>query len=276
MPSGNKAVPVRAVTAGEILDRLKKNVGVEWREPTVDTIKAGDPATPVTDIATTMMATYAVLERAAAAQCNLIITHEPTFYGHFDKTEDIAREKDAVLADKMALIRKHNMVVFRFHDYWHQRKPDGILVGMTRALGWEQFKDPQDARLFRIPRTTVGALAADLKKRMKIPTLRVVGDPNLPVTRAAFAAGFPGFDYQRKLLQRDDVEVLVMGEAHEWETIEYAADAVAQKKRKALIILGHIPSEQAGMEECARWMKGFVSEVPIQFIPTADPFWPPK
>jgi putative NIF3 family GTP cyclohydrolase 1 type 2 len=276
MASGNSVVPGQRVTAGEILDRIKKNVGVEWREPTVDTIKAGDPTTPVTGVATTMMATHAVLERAAAAGCNLIITHEPTFYGHYDKTEDIAREKDAVLAEKMALIQKHNMVVFRFHDYWHRRNPDGILVGMTKALGWEPYKDAQDSRLFRLPRTTVDALATDLKKRLKIPTLRVVGDPTLSITRAAFSAGFPGFDTHRRLLQRDDVEVLVMGEAHEWETIEYAADAIDQKRHKALIVLGHIPSEQAGMEECARWMKGFVSEVPIHFIPTADPFWAPK
>lgn len=276
MPSGNKGVPGQRVTAGEIIDRIKKNVGIEWGAQTVDTIKTGGPNVPVTGVATTMMATYDVLKRAAALKCNLIITHEPTFYGHYDKTDDLKKEKDAVFTAKMALIQKHNMVIFRFHDYWHQRKPDGITVGMVRALGWEKFKDPQNRSLFRLPQTTVGALASNLKKRMKIPTLRVVGDPNLPITRAAFAAGFPGFDYHRELLQRDDVEVLVMGEAHEWETILYAADAVAEKKHKALIILGHIPSEQAGMEECARWMKEFVTEVPVQFVAAADPFWTPK
>jgi len=67
-----------------------------------------------------------------------------------------------------------------------------------------------------------------------------------------------------------------MGEGLEWETIEYGADAVAEGKRKALIILGHIPSEQAGMEECARWLKTFITEVPVEFVPTAEPFWSPK
>ena len=28
--------------------------------------------------------------------------------------------------------------------------------------------------------------------------------------------------------------------------------------RKALIVIGHVPSEQTGMEECARWLKTFV------------------
>jgi hypothetical protein len=30
------------------------------------------------------------------------------------------------------------------------------------------------------------------------------------------------------------------------------------------------------MEECARWLKTFVTEVPIEFIPASEPFWTPK
>ena len=81
-----------------MIERIQKNVGVPWRSQTVDTFKAGDPDTPVTGVATTMMATFDVLERAAASGNNLIITHEPTFYGHLDQTADLAKENDAVLA----------------------------------------------------------------------------------------------------------------------------------------------------------------------------------
>jgi hypothetical protein len=44
----------------------------------------------------------------------------------------------------------------------------------------------------------------------------------------------------------------------------------------SLVIIGHIPSEQAGMEACARWLKGFVTEVPVEFVAAADPFWQPE
>jgi hypothetical protein len=57
---------------------------------------------------------------------------------------------------------------------------------------------------------------------------------------------------------------------------EYAADAVTEGKRKALIVIGHIPSEQAGMEECTRWLKTFISNVPIEFVPAKQPFWLPQ
>ena len=264
------------LTARQVIERIQKNVGVTWRSQTVDTFKAGDPDTPVTGIATTMMATYDVLQRAAAAGDNLIITHEPTFYGHLDQTADLAKENDAVLATRQAFIEKHNLVVWRFHDHWHARTPDGIQTGMIRALGWEKFQNPDNNRLFVIPETTLDGLASSIKQSLGIRTQRVVGDPAMRVTKLALNPGYPGFPGERHMLQRDDVEVLVMGEGLEWETIEYGADAAAEGRHKALIILGHIPSEQAGMEDCARWLKGFVTEVPVEFIATAEPFWPAR
>jgi hypothetical protein len=41
-------------------------------------------------------------------------------------------------------------------------------------------------------------------------------------------------------------------------------------------MLTHIPSEQAGMEECAKWLKTFVKEVPVEFVAAKQPFWQPK
>jgi putative NIF3 family GTP cyclohydrolase 1 type 2 len=265
-----------SLTARQVIERIQKNVGVAWRSQTVDTFKAGDPDTPVTGIATTMMATYDVLQRAAAAGDNLIITHEPTFYGHQDQTADLAKENDAVLAAKQALIEKHHLVVWRFHDHWHARTPDGIQTGMLRALGWDKFRNPDNSHLLLIPETTLDQLASSIKERLGIHVIRVVGDPAMRVTKVALNPGYGAFPGARHMLQRDDVEVLVIGEGVEWEIVEYADDASAQGRRKALIILGHIPSEQAGMEDCARWIKGFVNEVKVEFIATAEPFWPAK
>jgi len=105
------AIPLAAaaqpnpLTARQVIERIQKNVGVPWKAETVDTFKAGDPDTPVTGIATTMMATYDVLRRAAASGKNLIITHEPTFYAHLDTPEGLP-ENDPVWAEKRAFIEK--------------------------------------------------------------------------------------------------------------------------------------------------------------------------
>jgi putative NIF3 family GTP cyclohydrolase 1 type 2 len=263
-------------TAQAIVDRIKAHVGVPWQADTVDTFKAGDPASPVTGIAVTMMATLDVLERAAASGRNLVITHEPTFFDHRDPTATLEAEHDPVLAAKLAFIRDHHLVVWRFHDHWHRRQPDGIDVGVVRALGWEHFQRTDAPGLMTLPAVTLSALAADIRDKLHAPTLRVVGDPALKVTHVALLPGASGFEAHRHALQRDDVEVLVIGEAREWETVEYVADASAAGQRKALVIVGHIPSEQPGMEECARWLKTFVSEVPVDFVPAADPFWQPQ
>jgi putative NIF3 family GTP cyclohydrolase 1 type 2 len=264
----------RPFTAREVIQRIQEHVGVPWQKETVDTFKAGDPDTKVTGIAVTMMATFEVLQRAAASGANLIITHEPTFYNHLDDFKEIPqKENDPVLAEKLAFIKEHHLVVWRFHDHWHRRTPDGIEAGMTHALGWEAFRDKQDQYLFTIPETTLDKLAGVLKSMLELHSMRVVGDPKMKVTRVALSPGSAGMQREIGALEKADIQLLITGESREWETVEYAADAVSEKKNKALIILGHIPSEQAGMEECTRWLKTFVSEVPVNFVPAAQPFW---
>lgn len=267
----------KALTARQVVERIQTQVGVPWKTDTVDTFKAGNPDAPVTGIAVTMMATLDVLQRAAASGNNLIITHEPTFYNHLDKPDDLAEgESDPVLAEKRAFIEKHGLIVWRFHDQWHARRPDGIQAGMVHALGWEKFQDPANEHLFTVPPTTLAELAAAIRGRLQIRAMRVVGNPEMKVTRVAMSPGAAGFGREARALEMKDVEILVLGETREWETVEYVADAVTEGKHKALIILGHIPSEQAGMEECTRWLKGFVTEVPVNFVPSLEPFWVPE
>lgn len=263
-------------TAREIIESIKKNVGVPWTTATVDTFKAGDPDTPVTGIAVTMMATYDVLERAAAQGKNLIITHEPTFYNHQDTTANLEKQNDAVLRMKQEFIAQHHLVVWRFHDHWHQHKPDGILLGMTHALGWDRYQSADHPSLFVLPETTLNGLAESAKQKLNARVVRVVGDPQMRLTRVALMPGAAGADRQIQALERDDVEALVIGETQEWETVEYVADAVSEHKRKALVILGHIVSEQAGMQECTTWLRTFITGVPIEFVPAAEPFWLPQ
>jgi putative NIF3 family GTP cyclohydrolase 1 type 2 len=269
------ASPPAALTAQQVVERIKSQVGVPWQADTVDTFKAGDPGTRVTGIAVTMMATLDVLQRATKAGHNLVITHEPTFFDHRDPIEPLENARDSVFAAKMAFIKNHGLVVWRFHDHWHRRQPDGVQVAVLRGLGWE-VPDGQAPMVVTRPKTTLAELAADIRSRLGAHALRVVGRPDMQVTKVALAPGAAGFAMHRAALQRDDVQVLVIGEAREWETVEYVDDAVAAGQEKALVIIGHIPSEQAGMEACARWLKGFVTEVPVEFVPAADPFWEPK
>jgi putative NIF3 family GTP cyclohydrolase 1 type 2 len=260
-------------TASQIIERIKQNVGVPWRTETVDRIVAGDGAAPVKGIATTMMATLDVLQRAAAAGKNLVITHEPTFWLHQDTVQGL--EQDPTYRYKAEFIRKNNMIVFRFHDHWHAHKPDGIATGMARELGWEKNTDAQNPRMFSFPSVTLQRFAQEIQSRLKIRTMRVVGDPDLKVSRVAASWGYASRDPGIQLLARPDVDVVIVGEAREWEVVEYAQDAISAGQKKALIVMGHVVSEQAGMKYCAEWLKTFISDVTVEFVAAIEPFWNP-
>jgi hypothetical protein len=152
------------------------------------------------------------------------------------------------------------MVVWRFHDHIHTRQPDLIWVGLARALGWQDHETTRQRGLFEFPPTTLGALAADIQRRMGIRTLRVVGDPNAKVSSATVGMGY---NIPRV---SPDVDVVIGGENPEaggiFDDTEYILDAEI--------------SEEPGMEDCANWLRTFVTEVPIKFVRAGEPFWSPK
>ena len=255
------------------MDRIKANIGVPWRQQTVDNLFGGSPDLQVKGIATTMFPTLDVLQRAAAAGRNFVISHETAVYQHQDETKGL--ENDPTFLYKVEFLNKNNMAVQHFHDHWHMRRPDGIGTGMARELGWEKNIDPENPRLFRFSGVPLAKFAKDIQAKLKIRTMRVVGDPSTPVNRVATSWGY--YTMMRPpVLGREDVDVFITGETWEWEMISYAVDAaVASGKKKGLILLGHTVSEQAGMKYCAEWLKGFITEVPIEYIPAKEPFWSP-
>jgi putative NIF3 family GTP cyclohydrolase 1 type 2 len=260
------------LTASQVIDRIKANVGIPWREQTVDGIIAGSAETPVHGIVTTMMATLDVMQRAAASGKNFVITHEPTFYSHQDAVDQL--KDDATYQYKRNFIQQNKMVSFHFHDHWHGHHPDGIAMGMARELGWEKQMDPENPRLFSFASATpLAAFARSIETQLNIRTLRVLGDPNLPVRRAIASWGYVGQFPGIPLIARPDVDVLIVGETREWELVEYAQDMIASGKKKALILMGHVVSEQAGMKYCAEWLKPFLPEVPVEFLAAPEPFW---
>lgn len=264
--------PARALTAADVVARIRAAVGVPWQAETVDRIVAGSADTPVRGVATSFMATLDVLRRAAAMDRNFVVVHEPSFYNHFDKLD--ALRDDATYRAKRALVDGHGLVVFRFHDHWHMREPDGIGAGMARALDWTDNAVPGRRDEYLFEAMPLRDLVADMAARLGARAVRVLGDPALPVRRVFAAWGYVGWDAElRALAAREDIDVLVVGEAREWELVPYVQDQVDAGARKALVVLGHVASEQAGMRECARWLRGVLDGVPVDFVPAREPLW---
>ncbi len=263
------------LTAGVVIERIRQHVGVPWREQTVDKLLTGTADTRVRGIATTMMATLDVLERCAAAGTNLIISHETPFYLHQDITADI--KEDAVLQHKLEFCRLHDLAMFHFHDHWHARRPDGIAQGMVEQLGWQKYvTDPTDPTRLTFDGRTLAGLTQQMQATLGARTMRVLGDPALPVRQVETSWGFCGREGGIRIFSDPGVDVLICGETREWELVEYCQDSIRMGNRKALIVVGHVLSEQGGMRLCRDWMQAFVPETKVEFVAAAEPFWNPE
>jgi putative NIF3 family GTP cyclohydrolase 1 type 2 len=267
---GQNSTIGKGSSANEITQAIIKNTGVTpFTYYTNDIFKAGDPSTPVTGIITCMFAPMDVLKKAVDKNCNLIIVHEPIYFNGADETKEL--ENDPVFLEKKQYIEDHKLVIWRFHDYIHTMKPDGILTGMVTKLGWGNFQDKNNLNLFVLPEMTLKGLLKNLKKVFPKHAFYVMGDPKMKITRVWLSPGADNYMFHCKFIQQADV--VIAGESPQWESYEYMRDAIQQGRNKATIFLGHTNSEESGMKFASEWLKTFIKEIPIYYIEEGPSFW---
>jgi putative NIF3 family GTP cyclohydrolase 1 type 2 len=258
------------LTIQQVIDLIKQSITFDASRGTVDTIKSGNPDQPVTGIITTMFATVDVIRKAITLKANFIIAHEPTFYNHLDETDWL--QDHEVYKMKRDLLEKNNIVVWRFHDYIHSIKPDGVYMGVLTALGWEKYYDQNQPRALTLPATSLNDLISHLKQGLGIKTLRFVGDPGMICKRIALMPGASGGRSHMNAFQSINPDVLICGELQEWETSEYVRDSRSLGLNRAVIVLGHVLSEEPGMEWLVPWLQPKVPGVTITHLPANNPF----
>ena len=156
---------------------------------TVDTVKAGDPSQEITGVVVTFLATCEVIEKAIQLGANLIITHEPTFYNHPDRTDWLSQHPSYIA--KRQLIERSGIVIWRFHDYLHSLPPDSTFMGLVQALGWESKKLPDAPYLCTVKPTTLMELGQWVKDRLSLNTIRVAGNLGAICENICLLPGFP-------------------------------------------------------------------------------------
>jgi putative NIF3 family GTP cyclohydrolase 1 type 2 len=269
---GAGRLPRVELTAQQVIDRIRANAGVPWRETTADTFKAGDPQTIVTGIATTVMATLPVLRQAAGAGRNLIVTCEPTFYNAND--DPGTRVSDPIYLAKKAFIDERRLVIWRFQEHWGARRPNEFVTALAETLGWAKLRTAENPSIYAIAPTTLGALAAHARARLAVKGgLRVVGDPRMRIRRVFLSPGTTSL--QATIDHLPQADVILSGEPREWEAVEYVADSAPAGRPKGMIAVGRVVSEEPGMRACAAWLRTLVTDVPVEPIAVGDPYWKP-
>ena len=261
----------QGITVKELINIILKEIPNAPFPKTVDELRSGSMDQIVTGIVTTMFPTLEVIEKTAKAGANFIIAHETPFYNNQDET-DWLKDDDAYKY-KVELLNKHKIAIWRFHDYWHSHKPDGIIMGNLIKFGWEKYYDANNPRLLTLPEPlmlkTIVSLA---KEKLAIPSVRVVGNLNQNCKTVYMAFGYMDSKRQIAAIQELKPDVILSGETREWETVERVRDGVLMGQKTTLIVLSHSVSEEAGMEYAAKWLQPKVSSLHITHIPSNNPF----
>jgi hypothetical protein len=91
------------------MDRIRQNIGVTWKESTIDGVKAGDRNASVSGVAVTAMATMDMLARAVRENTNLVVSLEPVYF---------SRSVTTVTRNFVFLLRDlDTQRVYRLHDF---------------------------------------------------------------------------------------------------------------------------------------------------------------
>ncbi len=261
----------------EVVDIILGLNGGRRFEKTCDQLIEGNWDYQVTGVVTTFMTTADVIRRAIDTGCNLIITHEPTYFTGADRL-DWLRE-DPVYLKKKALIDDNQMSIWRYHDHMHGGNADLIYTGLLKELGWGKYletKIPQP-HCYSIPETTVIDLVGFLKKTLGMKIIRVVGDPKMKCSRVGILVGGGSLglgqeEMPAKLMHDQRLDVMVCGEITEWTLSAYVRDAAALGINKAMVVVGHERSEGPGMKELANLLQPLLEEIPVHFVEPGEPF----
>ena len=256
-------------TVQDIIDLILKEIPGAPFKQTVDTLKSGDGSIKVTGIVTTMFTTVDIIRQAVKWKANFIIAHEPTFYNHNDDPKWV--EPNEIVMKKQALLKEHNITVWRFHDYWHAYRPDGIMNGVLKKAGWQQYSKSGEV-IVTIPAMSLEKIVTHLKTALKIQRVKVIGDLAQQCQRIALLPGAWGGQRQVTAAENEKPDLLIVGELQEWETAEYIRDARSIGKNISLIILGHSVSEEPGMEWLAEWLQPKLEGINVSHIASGDPF----
>lgn len=261
----------QGLTVKQVIDIILKEIPGAPFATTVDQLRSGSIDQEVAGIVTTMFPTIKVIEDTAKAGANLIIAHETPFYNNQDETDWL--QDDDAYRYKLELLNKYKIAIWRFHDYWHAHKPDGIIMGNLIKLGWEKYYDANSPRMLTLPKPmALKSIVAHAKERLDIPSVRVIGNLNQNCSTVYMAFGYMDSKRQISAIQQYKPDLILSGETREWETVERVRDGILMGLKTSLLVLSHAVSEEAGMEYAAKWLQPKVPGIKITHIASTNPF----
>ena len=245
----------------DLFEEMSEYFGKLEYGKTCDTYKAGNSENEITKIGISMFATPDVIRKCVESNINFLIVHEPVFYNHWDDTlpNDLAKKKKE-------FIENSKVTVARYHDHAHIINNDLIYDGEIKFSGLrgKTIKD----KIFGVTRfetdeeMTAKELAVLLEKNLGLKHIRIAGCPDKKGNKISCCFGTPG--HVEEELEKSDF--VLTGEICEWATGEMARDYAQLGYNKAILVMGHIGSERAGMMRLCEILKEKHPEIDTKYI----------
>jgi len=223
---------------------------------TVDRIIIGDPSAKIKKVGTCWMPYHETCRKAIESGVNVLVTHEPTFYTHWDLDEkgDFYAGSDFTkkayteqVEKKKKWINDNGLVIIRNHDTMDALKDVGIPFSFGKFLGFGNTEIIASRTYYNVYRTKkqsasafAGTIAAKLKE-LGQPGVAFYGDPDYPVSSVGIGTGCICDPMEFADLQ-PDIFIAIDDSVRTWTQTTFARDT-----GKPLIVINHGTSEEMGM-----------------------------
>jgi dinuclear metal center YbgI/SA1388 family protein len=250
-------------------------------------LQIGDPRHPVRRIWIALDPSPEVVKAACQKKVDLLITHHPLIFRPL-KTIDFDTPGGSII--RMAV--QHKLAIFSAHTNLDIVQ-DGVNDILAKQLGLRNLGVLQpvqagerakedieplrgDAVEYGIGRIgslakagSLKSLVSMVKKRLKLDFVKVAGDLEMRVTRVAICSGSGSSLIQAFLSSK--AQAYISGDIHYHDARE------AENANRAIIDIGHFPSEHLMVDALARQLENLISRAGIEAEITActiekDPF----
>ena len=252
------------MNTNDILQHMISNSPWVNPEKTVDAIKFGDGSKTIAKVGVCWYPSTKTIQSAIDAKCDLLITHEPTWWDHFDHPGGW-REQGPGLK-KTQMLTESGLVVARLHDTWDNWPQIGIRDSFAKGLGLEKFIAEDPTRwhgMYEIPEQTLSSFAEKVAAKVAPlgqDAVQVIGDPEMTVRYPSIGVGCGGPNEDMIELGSDVLIMCFDGASYWRERDRFAEQGVG------VITLEHGTTEMWGMESLAKYIQETWSRLEVIYL----------
>ncbi|MGD9412213.1 MAG: Nif3-like dinuclear metal center hexameric protein [Desulfobacterales bacterium] len=237
-------------------------------------LQIGDPRQPVRRIWVALDPTLHVVKAACQKKVDLLITHHPLIFRPL-KTIDFDTPGGSIIQ----MAAQHKLAIFSAHTNLDIVR-DGVNDVLAQRLGLqnptvlkpvqvgERAKEEIAAlsggeaefgigRIGSLAKAgSLNSLVSMVKKRLKLDFVKVAGDLEMKVTRVAICSG-SGSGLMEAFLS-SKAQAYISGDIHYHDALE------ANSLNRAIIDIGHFPSEHLMVDALARQLENVISKAGIE------------